>query len=112
MKQPKVSLTKLDNNALSIINEVANIVGGTFLSVVSNRAGISLVQSVPEFLVSTMKKVIDTIIDKLNPKDKGLSIAIEVDFQLSTTTIITHYIFLLEVTFAQKLLEALEKSRK
>jgi chemotaxis protein CheY-P-specific phosphatase CheC len=111
-KRPKGSLTKLDDLATSAIKETANIIGGTFLSEISNQTGISLVQSVPVLLTDTMKKVVDMAITKIHTRDSKVSVAFEIDFELSVTTttsteaIITHYIFLLEIEFAQKLLEA------
>jgi chemotaxis protein CheC len=115
MKRPKASLTKLDALAKSAITETANIIGGAFLSVLSDKTGISLVQSVPSLLISTMQEVVDAMIAKLHEGDHELSVAFEIDFMLNinaaTTNekIITHYVFLLEVAFAKKLLEALGK---
>lgn len=116
-KQPKGSLTKFDDLEISALKETANIIGGAFLSVFSSMTDIFLTQSVPEPLTNTMKEVVDAAIAKLHPEDSKLSVAFEIDFALSATTtttttetIVTHYIFLLEVAFAQKLLEALEKT--
>jgi chemotaxis protein CheC len=114
MKRPKGYLTKLDDIATSAITETANIIGGAFLSVLSDTTGISLVQSVPSFLTSTMQEVVDAVVAKLHDGDGKLSVAFETDFQLRTTTtttetVITHYIFILKVAFAKKLLEAMGK---
>ena len=119
-KQSKGSLTKFDDFAISILKETANIIGGAFLSEISNQTNISLIQSVPEPLFDTMKKVVGATIAKLHYKEGKLSVAFEIDFALSATTttttttttteeILTHYIFLLEVGLAQKLFEALKK---
>ena len=120
MMKKQGSLTKLDDLANSVLKEVANIIGGAFLTVFSNATGISLVQSVPSLLIDTIKGVVDAAITKLNHENGKISVAFEVDFELNITTtttttttttekIITHYIFFLEVAFAQKLLEALKK---
>ena len=119
-KQSKGSFAKLDDSAISILKETANIIGGAFLSVLSNKTGISFIQSVPSHFIGTMQEVVGMAIARLEHKDSNLAVAFEIDFSLSATTttttttteeIITHYIFLLEVAFAQKLFEALEKSR-
>jgi chemotaxis protein CheC len=115
MKRPKGSLTKLDALAKSATTETANIIGGAFLSVLSDRTGISLVQSVPSLLIDTMQEVVDAMIAKLRDGNREPSVAFEIDFALSINAaitnekIITHYVFLLEVAFAEKLLEALGK---
>ncbi|MBI3589209.1 MAG: hypothetical protein HY093_02235 [Candidatus Liptonbacteria bacterium] len=117
MKRPKGSLTKLDALMTSAIMETANIIGGAFLSVLSDTTGISLVQSVPT--IATMQEVVDATVTKLHEGTSKSSVAFEIDFGLKITTttttttteeIITHYVFLLEVAFAKKLLKALEKS--
>ncbi|TSC94024.1 MAG: chemotaxis protein CheC [Parcubacteria group bacterium Licking1014_1] len=116
-KQPKGSFAKLDDSAISILEETANIIGGAFLSELSNKTGVSFIQSVPSHSINTMQEVVDMAIGKLEHKDSKLAVAFEIDFSLTTTIItttttekiITHYIFLLEVAFAQKLLEALKK---
>lgn len=119
MKRPKGSLTKLDALMTSAIMETANIIGGAFLSVLSDTTGISLVQSVPSLTIATMQEVVDATVTKLHEGTSKSSVAFEIDFGLKITTttttttteeIITHYVFLLEVAFAKKLLKALEKS--
>ncbi len=119
MKRPKGSLTKLDAFATSAVTETANIIGGSFLSVLSDRIGVSLVQSVPNLVTDTMQKVVDMAIIKLQEKDRKLSVAFEIDFALSITTttttpteIVTHYVFILDVEFAQKILEVISATQK
>ncbi|MBI4811962.1 chemotaxis protein CheC [Candidatus Falkowbacteria bacterium] len=112
MKRPKGFLTQLDDPAISALKETANIIGGAFLSVLSDTAGVSFIQSVPSHAIDTINKVVDMAIAELGHKDSELWVALEIDFALSTTTIeeiMTNYIFLLEVASAQKLLEVLEK---
>ncbi|MBI4653239.1 chemotaxis protein CheC [Candidatus Kuenenbacteria bacterium] len=113
-KQPNKSLTKLDNLAISAITETANIIGGSFLSILSDITGISIIQSVPSLLTDTMQKIVDAMVIKLHKEDSKFSIALEIDFSLSVTTtttteaIITYYVFILDTLFAQKLLETLK----
>ncbi len=114
MKRPKGSLTKLDALATSAITETANIIGGSFLTVLSNKINISLVQSAPTHLTHTIQGVINTAIAQLPAKDPNLAVALEIDFALSivtttTSEIFTNYIFFLEVAVVQKLLAALGK---
>jgi len=114
MKKPQGSIKELDVMSASAVTETSNIIGGAFLSVLSNTTGISLVQSVPKSYKDTLKKIIDVTVSGIDAKNRKLSIAFETDFELSTATIanekiITHYVFLLEVAFAQKLLDALKK---
>ena len=112
LKRPKGSITKLDELATSAIKETANIIGGAFLSTLSNTTGFSLIQSIPNKATGTMKEIVDMAVKELHHIDNELTIALEIDFSLSATTteIITHYVFFLDVDFAQKLLEALQKS--
>ena len=118
LKQPRGSITEHSGKVTSALQETANIIGGAFLSELSNTTNISLVQSVPSFLADTIKGVVDAAMVKLHHDDGKLSVAFEVDFGLSvsttttttTETIVAHYLFLLQVAFAQKLLAALEKT--
>lgn len=115
-KQPKGSLTKFDDIVISALKETANIIGGAFLSEISNQTGVSLIQSVPELFTGTIKEIIDASITKLHCKDsKFSSVAFEINFALSATTttttteeIMTDYIFLLDADFAKKILNKLE----
>lgn len=108
---------ELDAHAVSVLKETGNIIGGAFLSALSDTVGISLVQSVPELVTDTMAGVVSAVVARLPSVDKAQSVAFEIDFSLSATTtttetIVAHYLFLLEVAFAQKLLEALQGSLK
>lgn len=111
-KRPVAVEKELDTDAVSALKETGNIIGGSFLSALSDTVGISLVQSIPEFVTDTMAGVVSTTSAHLSSLDKTQSVAFEIDFSLTTTTtetIVAHYLFLLDVIFAQKLLEALSK---
>lgn len=103
----------LDAQAVSALKETSNIIGGAFLSSLSNTVGMSLLQSVPELIEKTMQEVIDATINKIPDGNTEKSVAFEIDFSLkittTTETIVAHYLFILELAFAQKLLGALRK---
>jgi len=118
-KKPTASLVEIDSTAISTISETANIIGGSFLTTLSNATGISFVQSVPKHVTNTMKEVVIMAISAFSHENKEPAVAFEIDFSLSTTTtttttvpsrgLFTHYIFMLEVEVAEKLLMALDK---
>lgn len=116
LKRPEKSISQIDELAASALKEAANIIGGAFLSLLSNTTGFSLIQAVPRKMSGTMKEIVDMAIKELHHANGELTVAFEIDFSLSATTttttttkIITHYVFFLDVEFAQTLLQALEK---
>lgn len=102
----------LDASAISALKECGNIIGGAFLSAFSDAVGMSLVQSVPEFMTGTLHAVVAATVAKLSDEGKGQSVAFEIDFSLrattTTKTIVAHYLFILHAALAQKILEKKE----
>jgi len=107
--KPLEEKEKVDDLAVSVIKETANIIGGTFFSLISNTIEVSLVQAVPEFVEGTAEEVISLTLAKLDAKIRNDAVTFEIDFSLKINdgvakSITTHYVFILGFESGQKLL--------
>ena len=110
-KTPHGSTKEHDDVAISVLKETGNIIGGAFLSALSDAVGFSLIQSVPELVTGKLRSVIETVVSRLDHMSKEEAVAFEIDFELRTTTttkaIIVHYVFLMKSDTAKKFLLAI-----
>jgi len=110
------SLSELDESALK---ESANIISGSFLTAISNYLSVNMIESPPELLNGPLKEVVTKIVARFGEKELAESIAMEINFSMSSgegkaveiapeLKTSGYFILLLDVVSASKVMNSLK----
>ena len=113
LKRPLGTTSQLNDLDKSAINESANIITGAVLSLLSTYLHINMIGDVPKFVEDTLWLVTDDFLVKFTGPQMRRSVALEIDFDISTVPVSiepirTHLIIIFDVRSVDMMLTALK----
>lgn len=96
---------------LSVITEVGNILAGASLTAFSKFLDMTLLHSVSNVFDGTLDDVVGRVADEMGDKTE-LALIFQIDFNIKSEEISTHFLFFIDAAATQQLLDGLERKYK
>jgi len=95
----------------SVINEVGNILAGSSLTAFSKFLGITLLHKVSSILNDSMEQIIKQVVEDFS-RSEDLALIFQIDFNVKSDEISSHFLFLIDAQATETLLKALQDKYK
>lgn len=107
----KASHARFEENVdKSVIEEIGNIVAGTYLMAIHDFCRLNIFHTVPEMVIDMVQSIVDETIAAQSMKSENI-ILIENDFSIAKTKIMTYMLVIPSGEFVDVLMNSIEQAR-